>query len=208
MKFVQLILCAVFAAVVSATAFQVKVKPQEVTCFNAQVQRAGQKILFYYAVQKGGNFDIRARVKTPAGHISYDKTAKMDEYVMTSDQGGEYEFCFNNHMSTFDEKTVDFEIKLEHEELRAELPADINKERPEHASIENSLNKISPKIDSILSEMRYLKVREARNKATVESTESRIYWFSVLEIVLMVGISVCQVTIVQVFFRGSRKQLV
>ena len=56
--------------------------------------------------------------------------------------------------------------------------------------------------------MQYYKTRNNRNQATVVSTESRIYYFSIFEVLLMVGMGFLQITIVQLFFRGSRKQLV
>lgn len=37
---------------------------------------------------------------------------RQGDYVFTANDIGEYRFCFNNEMSTFAEKTVDFEIAV------------------------------------------------------------------------------------------------
>lgn len=37
---------------------------------------------------------------------------RQGDFVFTANDVGEYRFCFNNEMSTFAEKTVDFEIAV------------------------------------------------------------------------------------------------
>lgn len=37
---------------------------------------------------------------------------RQGDFVFTANQIGDYEFCFNNEMSTFAEKFVDFEIAV------------------------------------------------------------------------------------------------
>lgn len=37
---------------------------------------------------------------------------RQGDFVFTANEVGEYKFCFNNEMSTFAEKTVDFEISV------------------------------------------------------------------------------------------------
>lgn len=37
---------------------------------------------------------------------------RQGDFVFTAQQMGDYEFCFNNEMSTFAEKFVDFEIAV------------------------------------------------------------------------------------------------
>ena len=37
---------------------------------------------------------------------------RQGDYVFTANDLGEYRFCFNNEMSTFAEKLVDFEIAV------------------------------------------------------------------------------------------------
>jgi hypothetical protein len=39
---------------------------------------------------------------------------RQGDFVFTAQHTGEYSFCFNNAMSTFAEKYVDFEIAVRH----------------------------------------------------------------------------------------------
>lgn len=66
-----------------------------------------------WQVQSGGAFDINYEVVGPNEHkiIEGDKERQGD-FVFTANDIGEYRFCFNNEMSTFAEKVVDFEITV------------------------------------------------------------------------------------------------
>lgn len=51
----------------------------------------------------------------PGGKIVLDgNKERQGDFVFTAQSIGEYQFCFNNEMSTFAEKMVDFEIAVRH----------------------------------------------------------------------------------------------
>ena len=64
-------------------------------------------------MQTGGSFDIDYEVSGPNNKIILDGSKeKQGDFVFTAGEAGEYRFCFNNEMSTFAEKMVDFEIAV------------------------------------------------------------------------------------------------
>lgn len=64
-------------------------------------------------MQAGGSFDIDYEVTGPDKKIIMDgQKERQGDFVFTATQTGEYEFCFNNEMSTYSEKFVDFEITV------------------------------------------------------------------------------------------------
>lgn len=64
-------------------------------------------------VQSGGSFDIDYVVVAPNERIiSKGEKERQGDFVFTANEIGEYRFCFNNEMSTFAEKLVDFEIAV------------------------------------------------------------------------------------------------
>lgn len=64
-------------------------------------------------VQSGGSFDIDYKVTGPGDKVILDGTKeRQGDFVFTANDVGEYRFCFNNEMSTFAEKLVDFEIAV------------------------------------------------------------------------------------------------
>lgn len=64
-------------------------------------------------VQSGGSFDVDYAVVGPGEKSVLDGTKeRQGDFVFTAQSVGEYRFCFNNEMSTFAEKMVDFEIAV------------------------------------------------------------------------------------------------
>lgn len=64
-------------------------------------------------VQAGGSFDVDYEVTGPDEKIIMDgQKERQGDFVFTATETGEYKFCFNNQMSTFAEKFVDFEIAV------------------------------------------------------------------------------------------------
>lgn len=195
-----------------ATALTFTLSPNEKQCFYAFNNRQNSNIGYYFAVQAGGSFDINYTVKGPNQQIivAEDKQRQGD-YLFNADQIGEYEFCFDNEMSTFAEKVIDFEIKtdddLEAKQRKANLP---NTPQGNDAveNMQTSVDKIERKLQLLENSLNYYKTRNNRNQSTVKSTETRIFWFSLFDLILMSAMAAFQVAVVKFFFKGSRKQLV
>lgn len=69
--------------------------------------------MFGIQVQAGGSFDVDYEVVGPGDKIILDgQKERQGDFVFTAGETGEYRFCFNNQMSTFAEKFVDFEIAV------------------------------------------------------------------------------------------------
>lgn len=110
-------------------------------------------------------------------------------------------------MSTFAEKTVDFEISLENEKR----PSQVNQKekgtgpQAQAEAMDESLFRLTGELGRIDRMQKYQKTREARNFSTVLSTESRIFWFSVTELSMIVVMAALQVYVIRTFFSGSRR---
>ena len=64
-------------------------------------------------MQSGGSFDVDYTVMGPDGKVIMENSKERQlDSVFTAKATGEYSFCFNNEMSTFAEKMVDFEIAV------------------------------------------------------------------------------------------------
>ncbi|KAI4123268.1 MAG: hypothetical protein LQ338_005349 [Usnochroma carphineum] len=190
----------------SATALTYKLQPNEKACFFAYADQRGLKLAFYFAVQSGGSFDIDYEVVGPDGKVVLDGSKeRQGDFVFTAKEQGEYRFCFNNAMSTFAEKMVDFEIAVENESRDAQLPSKQGTSPEQTSALEESILKVSRDLSTINRNQKYFRTRENRNMSTVKSTESRIFNFSVAESALMVSMAGLQVFIVRFFFQGARK---
>ncbi|PMD21566.1 endosomal cargo receptor [Hyaloscypha hepaticicola] len=207
MKF-SLLSCSLLACLsplVSATALTYKLAANEKACFFTNVENKGAKLAFYFAVQAGGSFDVDYEVGGPGDKIIMDgKKERQGDFVFTASETGEYRFCFNNEMSTFAEKFVDFEIAVENEQ-RASIPSKQGTSPEQTSALEESIFKISGLLSTITRNQKYFRTRENRNFSTVRSTERRIFNFSVMESLMMVCMAGLQVFIVRFFFQGARK---
>ncbi|AEO56820.1 hypothetical protein MYCTH_2302160 [Thermothelomyces thermophilus ATCC 42464] len=198
-------LWAFLAVQATATALTYKIGANEEACFYSATQHKDEKIAFYFAVQSGGSFDINYKVTGPNGKpIMEGEKERQGDFVFTAKDVGEYKFCFNNEMSTYTEKFVDFEISVENE-ARVSLPAKPGASPEQTSSLEESLFKISGQLSTITRNQKYFRTRENRNFSTVRSTESRIINFSLIQIALIVCMGALQVFIVRFFFQGARK---
>jgi len=197
-------LLSVFSGV-SATALTYKLAANEKACFFTQAETQGQKVAFYFAVQSGGSFDIDYSVTGPGGKIVMDgEKERQGDFVFTATETGEYKFCFNNEMSTFADKFVDFEIAVENE-ARVNLPSKQGTTPEQTTALEDSVLKLSGQLSTIVRNQKYFRTRENRNFSTVRSTEKRIINFSLIQCGLIVAMGALQVFIVRFFFQGARK---
>ncbi|KAI1342055.1 SKIP/SNW domain-containing protein [Xylariaceae sp. FL0016] len=194
-------LLAWLVSLVSATALTYKLSANEKACFYAAPEKAGLKIAFYFAVQSGGSFDIDYEVTGPNDKVILDgEKERQGDFVFTANELGEYKFCFNNEMSTYSEKFVDFEIAVE-DEIRAQLPAKQGTTPEQTTVLEESIYKVSGQLSTITRNQKYFRTRENRNFSTVRSTEGRIVNFSLIQCAMVVCMGALQVFIVRFFFQ-------
>lgn len=147
---------------------------------------------------------------------------RQGDYVFTATYSGEYRFCFDNSVSTFTDKLVDFEISVRHskdisktvannihpqveDEPRANLPQKSGASPEQLSGVEETILKVSSQISTLTRQQKYFRTRENRNFSTVRSTEKRVFNFSLLEGAVMVGMACLQVFVVRMFFTGGRK---
>lgn len=185
----------------------------------------GALSLQLFQVQSGGAFDVDYEVTGPNGkYILEGQRERQGDFVFTANEPGEYKFCFNNEMSTFAEKFVDFEISVSspdsrqrlalltwyshlqvENEARVNLPSKQGTSPEQTSALEESLFKISGQLSTITRNQKYFRTRENRNFSTVRSTEKRIVNFTFIQIALIVAMGALQVFIVRFFFQGARK---
>ncbi|GAB1522139.1 hypothetical protein RhiTH_005249 [Rhizoctonia solani] len=136
-------------ASVSATALTTTIPPNQRLCFYADVDKEGEKIGFYFAVQSGGDFDIDFEVKDPLNEQIIDgQRERQGDYIFTANKVGEYSFCFENDMSSFTEKLVDFDIMVE-SEPRREPPARASQLSDHTSALEESVYKLKSMLATV-----------------------------------------------------------
>ncbi|CAR29131.1 hypothetical protein ZYGR_0Z00520 [Zygosaccharomyces rouxii] len=157
-----------------------------------------------YQVLTGGNFEIDFEITSPDGtKIISEKQKKYSDFLLKSFGLGQYSFCFTNSYGTALKKV---EVVLELEKGNLGIPDENSS--PQDAISNNAIEEIDRNLQKITKAMNYLRAREWRNMYTVESTDSRLTWLSLLIMGLMVGISVLQAVVIQFFFKVRSKNYV
>ncbi|KAJ3547744.1 hypothetical protein NMY22_g1533 [Coprinellus aureogranulatus] len=189
-----------------ASALTISISPNERTCFFADVDKAGEKIGFYFAVQSGGAFDIDWDIKDPNGNVLLDGSRERSgDYVLTANTVGEYSFCFENDMSTLTDKLVDFDIMVE-SEPRREPPAKPGQIAEHTSALEESIFRLNGMLMNINRMQKHHHTQERRGFSIVKSTQNRLFWYAVIESLAIVGMAVFQVYVLQTFFTKTGRR--
>lgn len=193
-------------ASVSATALTTTIPPNQRLCFYADVDKVGEKIGFYFAVQSGGDFDIDFEVKDPVNEQLLDgQRERQGDFIFTANKVGEYSFCFENDMSSFTEKLVDFDIMVE-SEPRREPPAKATQLSDHTSALEESVYKLKSMLATVERTQKYFHTRENRGFSLVKSTQNKLFWYGVIESLAIVSMAVFQVYVLQNFFIGTGRK--
>ncbi|KIJ67249.1 hypothetical protein HYDPIDRAFT_107991 [Hydnomerulius pinastri MD-312] len=189
-----------------ASALTTTIGPNERLCFYADVDKVGEKIGFYFAVQAGGSFDIDFDIKDPNEKLLLDgQRERSGDYVLTANTVGEYSFCFENDMSTLTDKLIDFDIMVE-SEPRREVAAKPGQVSDHSSPLEESVYRMNSMLMNIKRTQRHFHTRETRGFSLVKSTQNRLFWYAVCESVGVVGMAVLQVYILQTFFTKTGRR--
>ncbi|KAJ7475226.1 emp24/gp25L/p24 family/GOLD-domain-containing protein [Mycena galericulata] len=189
-----------------ASALTTAIAANERLCFYADVDKAGEKIGFYFAVQSGGSFDIDFDIKDPNDKVILDGSReRQGDYVLTANTVGEYAFCFENDMSTLTEKLVDFDIMVE-SEPRREAPAKPGQISEHTSALEESVFRLNGMLMNIKRTQKHFHTRENRGYSIVKSTQNRLFWYAVLECLGIVAMAVFQVYVLQTFFTKTGRR--
>jgi len=191
---------------VKSAALTTSIAPNERVCFYADVDKAGEKIGFYFAVQSGGSFDIDFDIKDPHHKVLLDgEKERQGDYVLTANTVGEYSFCFENDMSTLTDKLVDFDILVE-SEPRREAPAKPGQISEHTSALEESIFRLNGMLMNVKRLQQHLHTQENRGFSVVKSTQNRLFWYAVSETLCVIGMAVLQVYVLQTFFTKTGRR--
>ena len=75
--------------------------------------------------------------------------------------------------------------------------------KDEITPLENEILQLSDALDSVVDLQKFMWARERSARDTSENTNSRVLWFSMMELVVLVGISGWQIYTLRSFFERS-----
>ncbi len=75
--------------------------------------------------------------------------------------------------------------------------------KDEISPLENEILQLSDALDSVVDLQKFMWARERSARDTSESTNTRVLWFSVMELMVLVGISGWQIYTLRSFFERA-----
>ncbi|CCH61616.1 hypothetical protein TBLA_0F00710 [Henningerozyma blattae CBS 6284] len=179
-------------------------------------------VSYYFGVQYSMNDDYKIDYEIYGPDDPYRpfisrNQEQQGEWEFLAEHKGEYAFCFYGGRQH--DKIVEIDIQY-----TCEVDQDARRQRRDQRKQQRNLDddeteelqrSLEDKVDSIERQLyileknlSYYKSRNSRNNSTVESTVSRIQWFSFYGILLICGMSFAQITLLQFLFKQSRSNAV
>jgi hypothetical protein len=184
--------------------FLFEVPPGQIECFWESVTE-GSLIYTRFQVIQGGSHDIdvsftfKSNLPETGERLVIDEQRRSEEmYSFIADQEGIYKFCFSNVMSSVTPKTVSFTLNVRRNFQIAKEPTD------HFGPLEQSVELLMSQVQVMKDEQQYMHAREILTRDVVESTNSRVLWYSLLEAFLLVAIGFCQILSIKRFFEVKR----
>jgi len=178
-----------------------QIEPKTTDCFGVDA-RAGDRLKLTFFVLRGGLLDIDLRITGPNDEQIYSGLQfESSQFEWTANTAGAYQICWNNEMARWTAKVVQFDLVIN--DGSGEKKTDLLTKNT-LSPLEDSIQRISNSLDQVQNDQRFLRLREQAHRDTAESTNTRVLWYSIIESVLLVGISLGQVYYLRKFFEIKR----
>ncbi|XP_039114455.1 transmembrane emp24 domain-containing protein p24beta3 [Dioscorea cayenensis subsp. rotundata] len=178
----------------------ISVTVTDVECVSEYVLYEGDRISGNFVVVDHDIFwssdhpGIDFTVTSPGGNIVHStKGTSGDKFDFKAPRSGMYKFCFRNPYST--PESVSFHIHVGH------IPNEHDLAKDEHLNpINIKIAELREALESVTSEQKYLKAREARHRHTNESTRRRLIFYTLAEYLALICASTLQVVYIRRLF--------
>ncbi|KRT78474.1 hypothetical protein AMK59_8636 [Oryctes borbonicus] len=189
----------------------VNIEPRKQDCFFENISEKQTVELDYQVIDGGhGDLDITFQTYDPHGRIllaDYKKAGNT--HTLTTQLTGDYKFCFDNTFSSFNTKTVFFEIIIESDDDFGGGNIDgINSEEVYELKIQD-IQDIVNRVRSDMNKIRVLqdviKSIEARDRNLAEENFFKVTTFSMIQIIVMIVVGSIQVIMLRSLFDDNSR---
>uniref|UniRef100_A0A1B6L2C8 GOLD domain-containing protein n=1 Tax=Graphocephala atropunctata TaxID=36148 RepID=A0A1B6L2C8_9HEMI len=169
-------------------------------CFYEDI-KLNTTVTLEFQVVTGGSYDVDVTLEDPTREIIYRQVkSQFDSHAFTTLKEGTYAVCFSNEFSTFSHKLVYMDFQVGDE---PPLPG-----VGEHATVmtqmEVSSQEIHQSLKSIVDYQTHHRLREAQGRKRAEDLNNRVFWWSLMETMAILVVSVGQVFILKNFFSEKK----
>ncbi|KAI8905765.1 supernatant protein factor, C-terminal domain-containing protein [Powellomyces hirtus] len=188
------LVCVAVAPVAAFNTFTITLGPRQENCFNEHLQ-AHERLDLSYEVAEGGSLDIDFVIYSPNSRPLYNLNGEsFATFGFNAEVEGTYVYCFSNKMSASSEKKLSFTVhgpdekwKIEEKEMKESIddPTD---------NLQSEMRILDSGIKAIRDEHAFLTARERRHRATADSTNTRVLYWSLVQALALIGVCFFQIT--------------
>ncbi|KAK1972656.1 emp24/gp25L/p24 family/GOLD [Colletotrichum sublineola] len=194
----KLLLAAGFAH--SSLAHNIQLPAHGRECFHETLHRDDKMTVTFQVGDRefgsAGNLDIDFWITNPQGQYeTFDKSVSNGDFSFDAKHDGKYTYCFGNEHWGAHSKEVSFNVHGIVYVSETDVPAD---------PLETEVRHLSELLAQVKDEQSYIVIRERTHRNTAESTNSRVKWWNLFVIGLVIGESVFQVWWLRRFFEVKR----
>lgn len=143
-----------------------------------------------------GNLDIDFWISNPSGgYETESRSISNGDFSFTAKHDGKYVYCFGNENWGANTKEVSFNVHGIVYVSESDMPAD---------PLDREVRRLSELLAQVKDEQQYIVMRERTHRNTAESTNSRVKWWNMFVIGIVVGESLFQVWWLRRFFEVKR----
>ncbi|AEO70274.1 186df09a-4a4a-4a76-b57a-39d2336f3ef2 [Thermothielavioides terrestris] len=184
----------------SAAAHNIQLPAHGRECFHENLHH-GDKMTVTFQVGdrefgSAGNLDIDFWITNPIGQYEFnERSVSNGDFSFDAKHDGKYIYCFGNEHWGASSKEVSFNVHGVVYVSEADVPQD---------PLEAEVRKLSELLERVKDEQSYIVVRERTHRNTAESTNSRVKWWNLFVIGVVIGESIFQVWWLRRFFEVKR----
>ncbi|KAL7633761.1 UNVERIFIED_CONTAM: hypothetical protein RMT77_015715 [Armadillidium vulgare] len=157
-----------------------------------------------YDIQQTPGQNVEIQVTDSSGQILYSKTeAGTGKFLFNTEHNDAYEICFMSRVTpTVRGIKQEVSIKTKHgvEAKSYERLGEAAKLKP----LEVELQRLEDLSESIVQDFAYMREREQEMRDTNESTNSRVLYFSLFSLCILIGLATWQVLYLRKFFKAKK----
>lgn len=183
-------------------------------CFFQNIKQ-GNVIDIEYQVIDGthGELDISFQLVEPSGRVIFADFKKSENgHRVEAKVSGDYKFCFDNKFSSYNMKTVFFEIIVEgsdqddvwgNDDLQGLTPEEVYEGKVQ--DLQDVIYKVRNNLNKVQHLQETLKTYEARDRNIAEENFFKVNTWSMIQIFVMLTVGLIQVVMVKSLFDNTSK---
>ncbi|XP_019873424.1 transmembrane emp24 domain-containing protein 7 [Aethina tumida] len=185
---------------VKATELTFELPDSAKECFYEEIQKNTTATLEFQVVT-GGQYDVDVLLEGPQKQKLYSEIKRQfDSHTFTAPTTGIYVVCFSNEFSTISHKLVYMNFEVGEEQP---LPG-LGEHMTALTQMEASAQDIHKSLNSIVDLQTHHRLREAQGRKRAEDLNEKVLWWSLMETMCVLVISVGQVFILKNFFTEKK----